>query len=270
MRLKPTILSLLLFFTASAFSQKVSNIHFEQAGKQIHIYYDLEGKQNFNIQVYCSTDNGQSWGNPLKKVSGAVGHNQKAGNNKKIIWDALAEREKLIGNIRIKIVAIPHNPINESRGTVTAGTHKSRKRRSKPESQVGFGYVFGEGSDVGLECIFTGKHTELAISIMGLEPLNNIGYNNYSSLGFSLEIGYRFYQIPHPFDLSLHAGYGMRMFTNKDKTEEIKRFHSLVMGLTLPIYISRGFGFYLKSDYWTHTENKGIFLFSVGIIWKTS
>jgi uncharacterized protein (TIGR02145 family) len=105
MKLKPTILILLLLLAFSSFSQKVSNIHFEQVGKQIHIYYDLEGDQEYTIQVFCSTNNGQSWGEQLRYVTGAVGEKQKPGKGKMIVWNVLAEREKLSGEVRFKVEA---------------------------------------------------------------------------------------------------------------------------------------------------------------------
>ena len=85
--------------------QSTENIYFEQVGKQIHIYYDLVGDETYNIKVFCSTDNGQTWGQPLQKVTGAVGENQKQGKGKEIVWDVLAEKERLSGEIMFKIVA---------------------------------------------------------------------------------------------------------------------------------------------------------------------
>ena len=98
-----TILFLLLVTPLLFNAQQVSNIHFEQVGKQIHIYYDLLGEGTYNVEVFCSTDDSQTWGNPLQKVNGAVGENQKPGNDKEIVWDVLAEREKLTGEINFKI-----------------------------------------------------------------------------------------------------------------------------------------------------------------------
>jgi uncharacterized protein (TIGR02145 family) len=100
-----------LFFLAIiasslGYSQRVENAHFEQSGKQIIIYYDLTGAQQdqtFEINVLCSTDGGKTFGTPLKEVSGDVGPNIKVGNDKKIIWDVLAEREKLEGEISFEI-----------------------------------------------------------------------------------------------------------------------------------------------------------------------
>ncbi|MCF6171662.1 MAG: hypothetical protein L3J31_04550 [Bacteroidales bacterium] len=71
------IIHILLFLPLLAFTQQISNIHFEQVAKQIHVYYDLSGDGAYTIQVFCSTDNGQSWGKHLQKVSGAVGQNTK-------------------------------------------------------------------------------------------------------------------------------------------------------------------------------------------------
>jgi hypothetical protein len=97
------IVILFLLLSLLSFSQQITNIHFEQEGKQIHIYYDLEGEGFFNVKVYCSEDNGNTWGKQLEKVKGAVGENQMPDKNKMIIWDVLQEREELRGNLRFKV-----------------------------------------------------------------------------------------------------------------------------------------------------------------------
>ena len=89
-----------------AFSQKVDNIRFEQVGKQINIYYDLQGEGNCNVNIYYSEDGGNTWGSSLVNVTGAVGENQKPGANKMIIWDVLKDKDKLSGEIKFKIEAI--------------------------------------------------------------------------------------------------------------------------------------------------------------------
>jgi uncharacterized protein (TIGR02145 family) len=91
------------------YSQDITNIRFEQEGKKVNIYYDItgaKGMQKFDIKIFCSEDDGQTWGNPLKSVTGAVGKNRTAGYNKKITWDVLADREKLTGDIKFRIKAI--------------------------------------------------------------------------------------------------------------------------------------------------------------------
>ena len=97
------LIFLLLLITATAFSQKVSNVHFEQVGKKIHIYYDLEGDHSFSVKVFCSQDKGENWDGPLNKVSGAVGNEQIKGINKLIVWDVLKEKEKLMGDLSFKV-----------------------------------------------------------------------------------------------------------------------------------------------------------------------
>lgn len=149
--------------------------------------------------------------------------------------------------------------------TITSNNKmKSRKFYLKPNSQWGLGYIFGEGSR-GVEVLFRFSRIEMILGFMELDALSNIGYNNYSSLGFSGVLGYR---IPYPIDFSVHAGYGLRSFVNKDNLDDFKRFNSVVIGVTLPIYISPKFCLFLKSDYWSKTENSGIFLYSCGLLFK--
>ena len=88
-------------------AQSVTNIHFEQTGKQIVIYYDLSGEaeSTWFIDVYCSQDGGKSWKSPLEKLSGAAGKGIKPGNNQKVMWDVLQERDNLEGEISFKVEA---------------------------------------------------------------------------------------------------------------------------------------------------------------------
>ena len=95
----------LLLSTISSYAQKVSNVHFEQVGKKIHIYYNLEGNDSYMIKVLYSQDKGNTWDGPLKEINGAIGDMQKAGINKQIIWDVLKEKEKLAGDLSFKVEA---------------------------------------------------------------------------------------------------------------------------------------------------------------------
>jgi TonB family protein len=99
------IITLFLLLPLLSFSQKVDNIHCEQEGKKINIYYDLDGKGTYNVKVYCSTNNGYTWGKPLQKVSGDVGESINPGKSKTIVWDVLEEQKKLEGNIKFKVDA---------------------------------------------------------------------------------------------------------------------------------------------------------------------
>jgi uncharacterized protein (TIGR02145 family) len=100
-----SILFTFIGFSNLLLAQRVENVRFEQQGRQIVITYDLPGidDEQYEVSVYCSTDGGTTWGQALQKVTGQVGVDQTAGTNKKIIWDVLAEREKLEGNIVFEI-----------------------------------------------------------------------------------------------------------------------------------------------------------------------
>jgi uncharacterized protein (TIGR02145 family) len=94
-------------------AQRIENVIFEQEGKVINIHYDLIATSNtekYSIEVYCSIDSGITWGQPLQKVTGNVGEGQTAGNNKKIIWDVLAERERLEGDVVFEVRVLKTEP----------------------------------------------------------------------------------------------------------------------------------------------------------------
>ena len=96
---------LLSAFTAvCSFGQTVSNVDAYQEGKNIIITYDTD-KAGSVGDVYCSTDGGRTWGEPLRQVTGDVNKQVQAGSHR-IVWDVLAEREKLAGaNICFKVEA---------------------------------------------------------------------------------------------------------------------------------------------------------------------
>jgi len=100
------LIAIFLLFSFALKAQEVNNVRFEQVGKQIHIYYDLQGEGTYNISIYYSEGNGENYGNALIYVTDAVGENQESGINKMIIWDVLEEKEKLSGEIKFKIEAI--------------------------------------------------------------------------------------------------------------------------------------------------------------------
>ena len=94
---------LLSVFTAvCSFGQTVSNVDAYQEGKNIIITYDTD-KAGSVGGVFCSTDGGRTWSNPLRRVTGDVNKQVPAGSHR-IVWDVLSEREKLAGaNICFKV-----------------------------------------------------------------------------------------------------------------------------------------------------------------------
>lgn len=97
------VLLLSVFTAVCSFGQTVSNVDAYQEGKNIIITYDID-KAGLVSDVYCSTDGGRTWGEPLKQVNGDVNKQVPAGAHR-IVWDVLSEREKLAGaNICFKVV----------------------------------------------------------------------------------------------------------------------------------------------------------------------
>ncbi len=77
------------------FAQNVTNVEAYQDGKQAVITYVLDETADVTVQV--SIDGGQTFSAPLTKVTGDVGRGVRAGSNR-IVWDILAERDRLVGN----------------------------------------------------------------------------------------------------------------------------------------------------------------------------
>ena len=98
------VLLLSVFTAVCSFGQTVSNVDAYQEGKNIIITYDTD-KAGSVGDVYCSTDGGRTWGEPLRQVTGDVNKQVQAGSHR-IVWDVLSEREKLAGaNISFKVEA---------------------------------------------------------------------------------------------------------------------------------------------------------------------
>ena len=101
-RIYTLFLSLVCFTAVCSFGQTVSNVDAYQEGKNIIITYDTD-KAGFVDFVFCSTDGGRTWSKPLRQVTGDVNKQVPAGSHR-IVWDVLAEREKLVGaNICFKV-----------------------------------------------------------------------------------------------------------------------------------------------------------------------
>jgi formylglycine-generating enzyme required for sulfatase activity len=99
-------LTIFLCFTiAQAYTQSIVNVTFRQEGETVRITYDLKEAQNgqtFNIELYCSTDGGRTYGNALKAVSGDVGEKIIGGYSKTIIWQPMQENITTLESDKIK------------------------------------------------------------------------------------------------------------------------------------------------------------------------
>jgi formylglycine-generating enzyme required for sulfatase activity len=100
------LLTFFLCFTiAQAYTQSIVNVTFRQEGETVRITYDIKNAQDgqtFNIELYCSTDGGRTYGNALKAVSGDVGEKIIGGYSKTIIWQPMQENITTLESDKVK------------------------------------------------------------------------------------------------------------------------------------------------------------------------
>lgn len=116
--MKNRILLFFLIITSNlGYSQNVTNIQVEQIGKKVHVTYTLD--KTADITLHLSADGGVTYSEPLKQVTGGVGKNVLIGTHT-IIWDVLAEKDKLQGdNIVFKVKANSTRSLTEMVNGVT-------------------------------------------------------------------------------------------------------------------------------------------------------
>lgn len=108
----------------------VTNVNASQRtdGSQIvDVYYNLSNSAGGAMTVWLvgSNDNGYTWGIPCNTVSGAVGQNVYAGNNKHITWNAAVDFPNTsCANFKFKVIAFDGSipPIPEEFVYVNGGT----------------------------------------------------------------------------------------------------------------------------------------------------
>jgi formylglycine-generating enzyme required for sulfatase activity len=121
---KLIFLTVFVVLNFSIKAQKVSNIRAEQRGQDVVVLYTLETNAACDVNLFLSQDNGATWSDPLKNVSGDVGKNITAGD-KQIIWKVLEEREQLVGDkIKFKVFANGKKSFEPEMVFVEGGSYK--------------------------------------------------------------------------------------------------------------------------------------------------
>lgn len=99
--------SLILYFSTSGKAQEIRDVNFSFQNNKIEVRYKLKklpwGKRAY-VDLYYSSDGGETLIGPLKKVRGDVGE-VAFGGRKKLVWDIFSEYEKLEGDVIFKIYA---------------------------------------------------------------------------------------------------------------------------------------------------------------------
>jgi hypothetical protein len=236
-----------VFLTFGTYTVKLQKMEYEDFSQKVEI---TNGRYRFDFE--------------LKPIGKDV-YFKSSPAGAKIIIDGI-ERGNTPGNVFIKpgnhSFSIEKNGFRTRKGSIDGDNHR-RKRfvNLKPSTVVGLGVIDGPGSTGG-ELFLWGKGG-LVISYMDIEPLEPLNFQDYTSYGMAIQTGVRFI---YPIDFMIHGGYGWRSFTNKDDNTDVETFNSLVLGATLPLRLSKKFGFYGKVDYWFNTEKDPITLYSVGFV----
>ena len=101
---KYIILLFILFSTTSLWAENASNIRVRQEGKAIVITYDLS--KNSVVRLLMASGKSNQY-TELTAVTGNVGKGVSAGQNRKIVWKPLEEKEAFIAeNVRFKVEAM--------------------------------------------------------------------------------------------------------------------------------------------------------------------
>lgn len=107
--MKKIVLLLPFLFTFWILSaQTVSNVTAQQVDKTIHVSYDLD--KQAEVSLHLSIDGGKTY-TELHQLSGDVGKNV-AESHKTIVWDVLAERESLVGDVLLFFYLESHHKNN--------------------------------------------------------------------------------------------------------------------------------------------------------------
>jgi tetratricopeptide (TPR) repeat protein len=109
-----TLSLLFLLGVVNIYAQKVSNISSRQEQNTIIVSYDLDTPTPCKISLYVSTDGGNNWQGPLKKIDNNYTESVTKGTHE-VIWKVLEEFEELSGdNIVFQVKADSNNETKKS------------------------------------------------------------------------------------------------------------------------------------------------------------
>ncbi len=161
--MKSILLLILLLSCINIFCQKVTNVNWEldESQENITVTYNLEktGTSNyFKVSLKAMIDN-----SPVKaaSLSGDIGDYQKAGNNKKIIWNVASDLSAIEGELKISVIAIdPIQPASSNaKEEVRSENKKDNNNLTRKKIPITAGLLGGAGffaSGLGLTIVGLG------------------------------------------------------------------------------------------------------------------
>ena len=106
MKLKIILLTLFIALLFSkSYGQIIKNVIAEQSGNTLIIYYSLLSDTPCEVTFSVSSDDGKTWINPTKGLTGDVGNYVSPGNLS-IRWEVFDDQEELVSNhVKFKVAA---------------------------------------------------------------------------------------------------------------------------------------------------------------------
>jgi hypothetical protein len=107
----------------------IQNIHFDQTGNTVTIYYDLTGPvdQKYRVSIKLKSEDYKSFEYVPQNVSGDIGEGTFVGTNRKIVWNLLPEsppitsQYKFYFEVKAELLSPPINPYFWVGGAVILG-----------------------------------------------------------------------------------------------------------------------------------------------------
>ena len=123
----------LMLCVLAAFPQKVENIHVRlTTGESVIITYDLlyaDLTKEFIVELFITTDNGQTFTLVRKNIKGEIGANVKPGKNKTITWYPFKDNldyQTQIAQFKVKASLPPQGMVFVKGGTFQMGSNNGR------------------------------------------------------------------------------------------------------------------------------------------------
>ena len=200
-------------------AQRVSNVSAYQEGKTIVITYDLD--ENAAISVTATANNGRT-ALRVQTVSGDVGKQVKAGTQKKIVWEVLADYGEKFFYDDVSFVVKPA---------------PSRKTFILAEGAISPNLQWGAG-------LMIGQVRQWGWFVKARSNYNfHKSYNGYTAEddGYISELG------------------GIPFYSGKKNSTELIIDGGVVVRMGCPLYAYLGAGFGMRNVYWQTADDHWIY-----------
>ena len=185
-------IAIFLFFSPLTYAQQITDVTQQAVGAKIIIKYNIvqaKDDQAFDVSLYSSQDN---FSKALHTVSGnGIGENVSAGGDRTVIWDALRDVPKLVGDYNFEVRALVRPKTFTKDPTASRTVVISNKEEAYPEISVTITNYINEAKD--LKDAFQFSAQQALESRQALKSLNeavdqyNLAYEKLNKERFTYE-----------------------------------------------------------------------------------